>query len=158
MEHFGIAEAESGTSYAPENENHARNEREEESIEVGTNQKEYGIFDEAEQTELNEERYKSMTIKEMILEGITDEEIMRIKECNRQSIYTARNKLKKEGKLTGAAVVKENETILPHDCKDVIKTCAYSSRLGAEYFCDYIGKAGKRRNCKPGACTAYRRG
>jgi hypothetical protein len=76
VEHFGIAGAESGTSYVPENENHARNEREEESIEVGTNPKEYGIFDEEEQTEPNEERYKYMTIKAMIREGLTDEEIM----------------------------------------------------------------------------------
>jgi hypothetical protein len=78
-------------------------------------------------------------------------------ECNKQSICNARNKLKKEGKLLGATVVKENETILPHDCKEVISTCAYSGKTGNEYYCNYLEVAGKRRNCKPGACTEYMR-
>lgn len=48
-----------------------------------------------------------------------------------------------------------------HDCKPIfcdkktMKKCMYG-RTGTSLSCDYIGVEGKRRPCKPCACTKYR--
>lgn len=49
-----------------------------------------------------------------------------------------------------------NESGKKFKCSKVGKKCIYRGRLGnSDYFCDYIGKIGKRRGCEPEECTKF---
>jgi hypothetical protein len=124
-----------------------------------------------ENRELGEEerkRYAKMSIRALLKEGISVDDIVKIKGCCKQSVFNARNSMKTRGEkipdhrttieerdraavetTTGAAVGKT------YNCAEVINTCENSSRLGGTVFCDYLDKHGKSRGCKPSACTVY---
>jgi hypothetical protein len=124
-----------------------------------------------EQPEITEEerkRYAKMSIRALLKEGISVDDIVKIKGCCKQSVINVRSSMKKRGEkipdhrmtieekdgaaveAAGGAAVKKT-----YNCAEVINTCENASRLGGTVFCDYLDKHGKSRGCKPPACTVY---
>jgi hypothetical protein len=136
------------------------------------------VRDKEEQPEMTEEerkRYAKMKIRTLLEEGVSVDDIVKIKGCCKQSVYTVKYKMKKQGEKIsdyrttiegkdGAAVEATNQAaveetnsaaVKTHDCAEVMETCVYASRLGGTLFCDYFSKTGKLRKEKPSECTVY---
>lgn len=57
---------------------------------------------------------------------------------------------------TGEATPKPKKKKDPNICTR-INSCEYGGHLGSTHICDYLAKVGKRRPCKAGECTEYKR-
>ena len=110
------------------------------------------------------------TIAELLEAGKSVEEIVAITGCSANSVLTIRSKLRKE-----SASVQEDKPIgidqsnsnkkwqryQPEGktvkCNEVMKTCAYAGKTGAQLTCDYAIEVGHSRGCDPEACTCYKK-
>lgn len=93
------------------------------------------------------------SVRQLILDGKTTDEICAIKGCKKGTVFSIRSKMKRDGEITVPAK-KECE---PVDCRKVIKKCVYASKCGNMDICDYIGVTGKMRKCPLEACTKFQR-
>lgn len=94
------------------------------------------------------------SVKDLILQGYSKNEILRITECKPTSYDTIKYNLKKKGLLKDEP---ENEP-KTYDCSKVGKKCIYSTKIaGNTEICDYIGVEGHSRGCEPDKCTKFRR-
>lgn len=107
-----------------------------------------------------EGKQKKPTIKGLLVEGKSDEEILQITGCTKSSISQIRYQMRKaqenEGTTEPEAVSKEppKQTVM---CSKVIKTCEFAGKTGNQLTCDYAIIVGHSRGCNPEECTAYRR-
>ena len=94
------------------------------------------------------------SVKDLILQGYSKNEILRITECKPTSYDTIKYNLKKKGLLKDEP---ENEP-KTYDCSKVGKKCIYSTKIaGNTEICDYIRVEGHSRGCEPDKCTKLRR-
>lgn len=50
-----------------------------------------------------------------------------------------------------------NAEPVTYQCSKVIKTCAFATKIGGAFICDYINIEGHRRGCDPEACDKYKK-
>lgn len=94
---------------------------------------------------------KPTSIKELVLQGKSKEEVCRITGCSKLTYDQTKYQLKKKGLLpqTEEATV----TTEPVKCSKVHGTCAFADKK--ELQCNYIGITGKMRGCDAEACDKY---
>lgn len=102
------------------------------------------------------------TISELILQGLTKKEVMKITGCKSTSYDVMKHTLKKKGllaniKVSQEPVLTETGDVKTYDCNKVKNKCFYGVKHGSGTYCDYIGIEGHRRGCKPEECDKFRR-
>ena len=95
---------------------------------------------------------KKPSIRELILQGKSRDEVLKIAECTPQSFSQAKYKLKKEGLLKEEE--KAHGTV---KCSEHWKDCAYASKTERNKTCYYLLMTGNRRGCDTEKCTVYRK-
>lgn len=97
---------------------------------------------------------KQPSVKDLVLQGLSKQEVCRITGCKPITYDQTKYQLKKKGLLP-----KEDGDKEPVKCSEVHDTCEYGTRpKGSDvHMCDYIGMTGHMRTCKPEECIAYKR-
>jgi hypothetical protein len=120
-----------------------------------------------EKTETERKRYAKMSIRDLLKEGVSIDDIVKVRGCCRQSVLNVRSSMKKRGekipdhrttieeKDRAAVQASNSAAVKTYNCTEVIDTCVYSTRMSGMLCCDYLDKHGKSRGCKPSACTVY---
>ena len=90
---------------------------------------------------------KAPTIRDLVLQGLSQEEVCRKTGCTPLTYQQTKYQLKKKGLLP-----KEEEKPSVK-CSEVHDSCMYAGNK--ELMCDYIGATGKMRGCPAEACTKY---
>lgn len=98
------------------------------------------------------------TIKELLREGKSVEDIVQITGCTRSSVTQTKYQMKKAQMKKAQA--QESNPVVPVQtviCDEVMKTCEYAGKTGGLPTCDYALIVGHSRGCPPEACTAYKK-
>ena len=100
---------------------------------------------------------KKPTIRELLEEGKTTEEIMQITGRKKSSINQIRYQMTKEKLEAGESPLPEVTAEKTVRCSEAIKTCEYAGRTLGKPTCDYAIIVGHSRGCPPEQCTQYKR-
>ena len=101
---------------------------------------------------------KKPTVKELVLAGMSKEEVCRITGCSPQTYHQTKYNLKKAG-IAIQEPNEESETDGPQPvkCSEVGKQCEYGAPFEGKIACDFIGKTGHMRGCPTEACIKFER-
>ena len=100
------------------------------------------------------------SVSELILQGLTKDEIIKITGCKPGTYYQTKSYLKKKGLLMNIKVkqeLDENGKAKTYKCSKVGDTCFYRVGCGQDKICDYIGVEKHRRGCHPEQCDKFRK-
>ena len=117
----------------------------------------------AKPTETNENQQKP-TVKDLILQGMSKAEVIKLTGCKESSYNQTKYLLKKEGLLMDVQIKQmldeskdASGDAKTYKCSEVGGKCIYRAGQSKEVFmCDYIGKTGHRRGCNPEQCDKFK--
>lgn len=100
---------------------------------------------------------EKMTIKQLILAGLTDEQIVGLKGCKLDSVKQARSSAAKATPTDTTPTGKSPDGKKTYDCAKVMPVCKYSMTIssGSLRLCDFLSRTGRRRGCDPSRCTEF---
>lgn len=103
---------------------------------------------------------QKLTARELILQGKSKAEVIKLTGCKEATYNQTKYLLKKQGLLTDDKQKSEPAAegdVKTYKCSEVGHKCIYASRkYEGLHTCDYLIKEGHRRGCKPEECDKFR--